>query len=155
MGSPLARGLFHRGIMQSGSTPVKMKTREELEARGLELQRQMGVADGAQALAQLRALPAEKLLVSGAGDDSLPGMSVHNLLCVDGYFLPEAPATVYAEGRQAAVPLMAGSNADEGTMWSRRLPINTGGKGRQSGRSRRHSGGRNSCTRKFSGWKVS
>ncbi|MEI6500352.1 MAG: carboxylesterase/lipase family protein [Armatimonadota bacterium] len=130
MASPLARGLFHRAIMESGSAPLRMKTREEMETRGLELQRKLGVADGPEALAQLRALPADKLLVSGAGDDALPGMSVRNLLCVDGYFLPEAPAKVYAEGRQAAVPLLAGTNADEGTLWSQRLPLKTVGQWR-------------------------
>jgi para-nitrobenzyl esterase len=32
---------------------------------------------------------------------------------VDGYFLPESVAAIYAEGKQAHIPLLAGWNADE------------------------------------------
>lgn len=125
MASPLARGLFHRAILESGTVPLRMQTRAEAEQKGQALQRTLGVGDGPEALAQLRRVPAEKLLASGAGDDRLPGASIRDLLCVGGYGLPEAPADVFAAGRQALVPVIAGSNGDEGTLWSRRLPINT------------------------------
>ena len=35
---------------------------------------------------------------------------------VDGWVLPEQPATTFAAGRQAKVPVLLGSNADEGTV---------------------------------------
>ena len=35
---------------------------------------------------------------------------------VDGWVLPEQPATTFSAGRQAKVPVLLGSNADEGTV---------------------------------------
>jgi len=35
---------------------------------------------------------------------------------IDGHVLPESPFAAFATGRQASVPLMIGSNADEGTL---------------------------------------
>lgn len=125
MTSPPAQGLFHRAIIQSGGAPKRVVSRQEAEQRGLQTQRRLGVADGPQALAALRALPADKLLTPGAGDDALPGLSMRSLMCVDGQVLKEPPAEVFAAGRQARVPLMTGSTADEGTLWSRRLPVST------------------------------
>jgi para-nitrobenzyl esterase len=111
--------------MESGSVPLRMQTRADAEQKGLELQRTLGISEGPEALARLRQVPAEKLLVPGAGDDRLPGAGLKSLPCAGGYALPEAPAAVFTAGRQAQVPVMAGSNADEGTLWSRRLPVDT------------------------------
>lgn len=125
MASPLARGLFRRAILQSGTVPLRLRARGELEQDGVRLQQGLGIADGPEALARLREVPADKLLARGAGDDMFPGQSVRDLLCLDGYVFPEAPAEAFAAGRQAGVPLLVGSNADEGTLWSRRLPLKT------------------------------
>jgi para-nitrobenzyl esterase len=125
MTSPLARGLFQRAILESGSVPLRLKSRADLERVGVDLQHKLGVADGPDVLERLRAVKAEELLARGAGDDALPGLSVRNLLCVDGVVLPEQPSAVLAAGRQALVPMIAGSNRDEGTLWSRRLPVDT------------------------------
>lgn len=125
MVSPLSRGLFHRAIMQSGTVPMRMKARADLERQGQEMQRKLGIADGPGALAALREVKPERLLASGAGDDMFPGMGTRDRLCLGGYGLPEAPAEVFAAGRQAPVPVIVGSTADEGTLWSRKLPVKT------------------------------
>ena len=62
-------------------------------------------------LADLRALPAEKLLdpfipPQSRGFDFGPD--------VDGYFLPEPVPAIFAAGKQNDVPLLAGWNHDEG-----------------------------------------
>jgi para-nitrobenzyl esterase len=66
----------------------------------------------AASIADLRAKPAQELLdaqlKSGRGG---PRFSPN----VDGYFFPDLPAKIYAEGKQAKVPLLAGWNADEGS----------------------------------------
>ena len=66
---------------------------------------------GVKTLAELRAIPAEKLLESFAppqsrGFDFGPD--------VDRYFLPESAPAIFAAGKQNDVPLLAGWNHDEG-----------------------------------------
>lgn len=105
MASPLAAGLFHRAILQSGSAfAFGRKPRlEELEARGAAFAD--SVADGT--IDSLRALSADSLLELAAGF----GFSVG----VDGRLLPDYVDRVFARGEQHDVPLLAGSTADEGT----------------------------------------
>jgi para-nitrobenzyl esterase len=104
--SPQARGLFQRAIAQSGGVFEPM----ELAPGYLLPQAQRdGVAYaaslGAKSIADLRALPAETLLGGKANSVSHPviGPSV----------LPISPYTAYVTGRQAQVPILIGSNADE------------------------------------------
>jgi para-nitrobenzyl esterase len=108
MASPVARGLFHRAIGESGAffgNTLRAKTLAESEAADLKFVESMG----AHSLAELRAKPAQELL-----DASLkaggPGRFTAN---VDGYFLPEPVAKIFADGMQSKVPLLAGWNADE------------------------------------------
>ena len=37
---------------------------------------------------------------------------------VDGWFLPDEPANIFAQGKQNDVPILVGSNKDEGTFFS-------------------------------------
>ena len=69
----------------------------------------------APTLAKLRELPAAKLL------DTKMAMSP----IVDGYALPANPYAVFAEGKEAPVPLLAGWNSDEGTTFphAKTLPV--------------------------------
>jgi para-nitrobenzyl esterase len=67
---------------------------------------------GASTLAELRAVPAEKLLApfvppQSRGFDFGPD--------VDGYFLPESVPAVFAAGKQNDAALIAGWNHDEGS----------------------------------------
>jgi para-nitrobenzyl esterase len=105
--SPLARGLFHRVIGESGAQFEPMKTLAKAEPAGAKF----------GTLAELRAKPAEALqadmgatFVGEAGGYSGP--------VVDGWCLPEDVYTIYSKGRQNDVPVLIGSNADEGTMFT-------------------------------------
>lgn len=60
---------------------------------------------GAKSLADLRALPAQRLLEGSAGQVSHP--------VVDGRVLPLSPYDAYRAGRIARAPLLLGWNADE------------------------------------------
>lgn len=126
MSSPLAKGLFHRAIAQSGSPPKGLKQlrqasgrRESAEETGRELAAKLGVADDAGALTALRAKPWQEVLDAAGDAGAMPGSGMFQWLCRDGHVLPEDPAEVFAGGRQIPVPLVAGSNADEGTLWAR------------------------------------
>jgi para-nitrobenzyl esterase len=106
MASPLARGLFHRAIGESGAmfpTPSRAPVRlADAEAAGLTFAKKAK----ARSLAELRSLSAEEVLAAA------PGLGFRPI--VDGHFLPRSPAAIFAEGAQNDVPLMAGWNKDEG-----------------------------------------
>ena len=113
MASPLAKGLFHKAIGESGAAffsrdlPFKPLLQREQEDTDL-----MSAAVAAKSLAELRALPAEKLLevpIKRPAEMS----EYHFSPDVDGYFLPEPVPAIFAAGRQADVPLLAGWNRDE------------------------------------------
>ena len=113
MASPLAKGLFQKAIGESGaaffSGGLSFESRSAREEKDAKL-----VSDklGVKTLADLRALPAQKLLDAfappkSAGFDFGPD--------VDGYFLPEPVPAIFAAGKQNDVPLLAGWNRDEGS----------------------------------------
>jgi para-nitrobenzyl esterase len=62
---------------------------------------------GAHSLEELRAKPAQDLLKGGRGGGPV----------IDGWFLPEDVGTIFAQGQQNDVPLLGGSNKDEGTFF--------------------------------------
>lgn len=113
MASPLAKGLFQKAIGESGAAFSRsglsfdaMSARAEKDAKLVKDKLD------ASTLAELRAVPAEKLLASFAppqsrGFDFGPD--------VDGYFLPESVPAVFAAGKQNDAALIAGWNHDEGS----------------------------------------
>jgi para-nitrobenzyl esterase len=105
--SPLARGLVHKAIGESGA----FFGRNALPAVSLAESEKKGAgfasAVGAASLAALRAIPADTLLQAALKVQ--PWFSP----TVDGYVLPKSPEAVYAAGEQLKVPLLAGWNADE------------------------------------------
>jgi para-nitrobenzyl esterase len=107
MGSPRAKGLFQRAVGESGAwmglSVTPMRTLAEAEQAGVKIAETLH----AQTLEALRATPAEDLLKSGRAGGPV----------IDGWFLPEDVATVFAEHKQNDVPLLVGSNKDEGTFF--------------------------------------
>ena len=105
--SPLAKGLFHKAIGESGA----FFSSDTLPARSLAASEEQGVkfaaALGAESLAALRGRSADEVLA--AASKTQPWFSP----TIDGYFLVEDVAATYAAGRQHKVPLLAGWNADE------------------------------------------
>jgi para-nitrobenzyl esterase len=116
--SPLARGLFHKAIVQSGGgraggimTPRNLK---EAEAVGVALGKAVGAeGEDAAALAALRKLPAAdlvrglNLITMGQQRDTYAGPMV------DGKIVVEEPETAFRAGRQARIPYMIGANNRE------------------------------------------
>ena len=136
MTSPLAAGLFHRVIAESGTVarnpdpvtmamiplgnpmPVREGPLSYSDAATLSEAEKAGVALAAAwkapsrgALKYLRGLPPAELLAATTG----PRMSIGpaNGVVVDGWVLPKAPAEVFAAGKQTRVPLLIGNNSRE------------------------------------------
>ena len=116
--TPLAKGLFHRAIGQSGGCfkpmPYLKEDRAGLKAaeqQGQRLAELLGCDTTDEPLAAMREKTAEEIL---AVVGKMPGR-VRRAACVDGWVFPEEIAAIYAAGRQADVPVLVGSNADEGT----------------------------------------
>ena len=113
MASPLAKGLFQKAIGESGAAFSRSGLSfDAMSARGEKDAKLVKDKLGASTLAELRAIPAEKLLATFAppqsrGFDFGPD--------IDGYFLTEPVPATFAAGKQNDVALMAGWNHDEGS----------------------------------------
>jgi para-nitrobenzyl esterase len=126
MTSPLARGLFHRAIAQSGGgraggilglrslrgTPAD--PRPSGEAAGTAFAKLAGAeGDGPEALRALRQLPAAAIVrginmaTMGAQADTWVGPTL------DGVVLVEDAETAFRAGREAKVPYVVGANSRE------------------------------------------
>lgn len=123
--SPLAQGLFHRAIAESGSLPTRLPPLRVAERRGLALAEKLGVTEGPDMLAQLRAKPADQILAATGRPSPLPGGGTVEFVCLDGYVLREKPEQTAEAGRLTRVPYLAGTVADEGSVFARRFPINS------------------------------
>jgi para-nitrobenzyl esterase len=113
MVSPLARGLFHRAIAQSGTVVIGGRLTPALaqaEESGVKLAGQMG-APAAGALKHLRALSAADVIRASPPYASRGPLRPEPN--VDGYVLTRPPVDVFRSGGQAPVPLIIGNNGRE------------------------------------------
>ena len=101
--APGSRGLFGQAMMQSGS--CYSQTEQQAEASGATLASAVGCGDPATAVACLRRTPVSALI-----DAPSPSFAL-----VRGTpTLPADPAVAVASGNFARVPIVVGSNRDEG-----------------------------------------
>jgi para-nitrobenzyl esterase len=120
VGSPLGKGLFHRAIGESGGFLVGVRSINPVNGGNLAEAEQTGVkfaqSVGARSLAELRAKPADEILKAATSAqnpvDARFGMNV------DGWVLPDSLGRIFAGGRQNDVPVLIGSNADEGDLFT-------------------------------------
>jgi para-nitrobenzyl esterase len=122
VGSPAAKGLFHRAIAQSGAwmglQMARMTPREQALGAGAKAMQAAGVSS----IAELRARPLNELPpLGGAG------------LVIDGYLIPEDLSITFANGRQNDVDVLAGSNKDENTFFGGGRGGGRGGRGGPGG----------------------
>ena len=108
MASPLAQGLFQRAIGESGafieSTALPAKPRAETEQAGSKFAESLA----ARSIEELRAKAADEIQHAAMKVGAFAfGPNI------DGYFLPQDVSTIYTNGKQSHVPLLAGWNADE------------------------------------------
>jgi len=131
MTTPLARGLFHRAIIESGGGrsgigPMRRLRESALhlpsgEEAGIAFAEKAGIKGrDAAALAALRQLPAERVC------DRLNMMSMMNPTyagpMIDGKIVTETPEQAFRSGHAMNIPVIAGANsADLGFSFARTM----------------------------------
>lgn len=137
--SPLAKGLFDKAILESPSMVFTPDPELRRDYRGITNMEAVGAAV-APHLAELRALPSDAIMerATAASQKLLgPGGSGHTRLRIettlddpstvqepwapfaDGYVVPEQNAKLYVDGHYAHIPVIVGSNANEGYLFLR------------------------------------
>ena len=110
--SPLASGLFHRAIIESGGYQMRQPTQADSEKKGTEFAIAEGCADPNQADAQtaacLRAVPVDKILGPCASQNSCQSLTFEGTVAspvIDGKVLPESLVdAIAAKGASPAYP---------------------------------------------------
>ena len=103
--SPAARGLFHRLVGMSGSSFGELMAPASLtdaEKEGVALQQALG----ADSIAGMRDIPADRLIATAAGVPRRP-------IVLDGQLLSQSPAASFAARHHNDVPAMIGFTRDE------------------------------------------
>jgi para-nitrobenzyl esterase len=115
MVSPLAKGLFHKAICESGTSMVvsPSKPLQDIEKDGAALFDKLGV----KTLQEARQVPWEKIIEvsetmgipGGPGGMPMPPWDA----AVDGWLLPQSPRAIFESGTINAVPLITSANLGE------------------------------------------
>ena len=117
MASPLARGLFHRAIIQSGGKSFDPMKLAELEAYGERYFAKLGVAGEKDPLATARALSWQKIIEAEQAFNVDLGQEYEFMgpwgLVNDGWFLPDSLFTIFSSGQRNQVPYLAIANMGE------------------------------------------
>ncbi|MEL6660136.1 MAG: carboxylesterase family protein, partial [Bacteroidota bacterium] len=122
--SPLSKGLFHKAIMQSpwmfggGSkkaVPNIARLRDSLSflpsaERLGSVWVQTFVNEGEDVLKKLRSLDVDQIINEG---------SFQTKTTIDGWFLHDYPEAVFSRGNQMDIPIIIGSNSEEGNYYLR------------------------------------
>lgn len=123
--SPLARGLFARGIAESAALVYAPIAHLKESHYGFEAAEAAGLRFGAD-IAALRSLSAEELLArSKTRTDIMYTDGIDYWPIVDGVVLPDEPAKLLDAGKFSHTPLIIGTTVDEATVFASALPIKT------------------------------
>jgi len=108
--TPLAKGLFQRAIGESGGAFGSFATaypKAQVESSGEDFAKKLLGGDVAPTVAAMRAKSGEEVMaVRTEGRRAAPN--------VDGWVFPDTIYNIFANGQQNNVPVIVGSNADEG-----------------------------------------
>jgi para-nitrobenzyl esterase len=125
LASPMARGLFHKAIAESGGSRDSVLTARPMredgvdpnypvsaETIGITFARSMGIEGTDQAaLASLRGLSADQVLRGAAAPAGTNAPPIETTPILDGKLVTETAETAYKAPRQPRVPLLVGSNS--------------------------------------------
>jgi para-nitrobenzyl esterase len=107
--APMAKGLFDKAIIEStGSLPTPGTPLEEAEKRGVAAMKELGLPEDASA-ADMRNLPARDIM----GNRKV-FFGLRTIL--DGRLKTQSIMDAFASGNHIDVPLMIGTNSDEGRL---------------------------------------
>lgn len=105
---PETKGLYQKAVVESGGGWFAPEGLDKLEETGAGLAAKLGLPGANASLADLRAVPVDKL-VAAAGESRVGPAP-------DGRLLKETPTQAFAAGREIDVPLMIGSNSGEDSL---------------------------------------
>ena len=108
--SPMARGLFQKGIAQS-PYGIPSHTRSKARAAGIAVSNAVGLPGASASLDALRAVPASAFF--GLAD---PATNLAPGFIVGDAAVPRPILEAFQQDRQAPLPLVIGSNSDEATV---------------------------------------
>ncbi|MEW6354773.1 MAG: carboxylesterase/lipase family protein [Planctomycetota bacterium] len=130
MVSPLAKGLFHRAIAESGGAHGRNRHLRErwyglepMEKEGERIARTLGCDTAENPIAALRQKSSDEILNASNAAQGLFGKGFKFGPVIDGWALPDDPSLLFDEGKQHNVPFMTGTNADEGTIFLQQVPV--------------------------------
>jgi len=116
MASPLAKGLFHRAICESGTATAILTglPAADIENNGKTLFEKLGV----KTLEEARKTPWEKILEVSQVMEGPRGPDVRTFVpawdaCIDGWLLPDSPDRIFKSGNINAAPLIVMSTLGE------------------------------------------
>lgn len=124
---PLAKGLFHKAIIESGGgrdgvltgRPIDKENADtyypvSAEAIGINFARKHGIeSTDAAALAKLRSLSVAEIVDGGQESDGPEGLPIYSGPILDGKLVVETAQGAYEAGRPPHVPIIIGSNSAE------------------------------------------
>lgn len=111
--SPLAKGLFRGGILQSGTAIGGVSQRDAAYAEGMRFASSLGVSGtDADAAAKLRAIPADAIVRAANSPSTTNAFGPR--LVRDGWVLPQTVDSALARAGANVVPVIVGANSGEG-----------------------------------------
>ncbi|MCX5748843.1 MAG: carboxylesterase family protein [Candidatus Saganbacteria bacterium] len=128
--SPLSAGLFRRGICESGGPygeeyifPQADGKMHKAIREAEKLMVKLKCNKASDPIAAMRARSADEIIRAYpfALTPFSPGLKFAPV--VDGYVIPDDPQTMYSQDKNCDLPLMIGSNADEGTAFYRPMKV--------------------------------
>ena len=125
LASPMARGLFHKAIVESGGSRDSVLTARPMSKDGVDpnypvsaetigttFARSIGIeATDQAALDKLRALSAEQVLRGAPAAAGANAPFIETTPILDGKLITETAETAYKARRQPRMPLLLGSNS--------------------------------------------
>ena len=117
MASPLAKGLFHRAIVQSGGRSFEPAKLEEVENYGEQFFAKLGVADRQDPLTAAREVPCERILEAEQAFNVDLGPEYLFMgpwsINEDGWFMPDSILNLFRSGDWNRVPYLLLSDLGE------------------------------------------
>ncbi len=119
MSSPLAKGLFHRAICESGTALAisLSKPLADIEKSGKVLFEKLGIDSAVDPLGQARAIPFTEIIKASQSMETprIPNSRPVFVwdAAVDGWLIPESPTNIFKSGLCNAVPFMVSANLGE------------------------------------------
>jgi para-nitrobenzyl esterase len=117
--SPLAKGLFHKAIIESAGSYLTAVPLAQARAKGVAFAKAVGCGEGSDGatVACLRRLPAAAIEQLAGSEATGPSRFLTTVIN-DGQIVPSGAASAFAENRFTPMPIMNGTVRDEGGLFT-------------------------------------